>query len=76
MIGSTRPIAEVQGHDSPFTGEDLCLFAEWADKLGGEQVATSYSKFAAALHEPYGAVGAIAPPPGRHRLGQSVRPHQ
>ncbi|KAJ7584399.1 aldehyde dehydrogenase [Mycena floridula] len=45
------------------TGAISCLryYAGWADKVTGQTIETSDTKFAYTRHEPYGVVGAIIP---------------
>ncbi|KAJ7584420.1 aldehyde dehydrogenase [Mycena floridula] len=45
------------------TGAVSCLryYAGWADKVTGQTIETSDTKFAYTRHEPYGVVGAIIP---------------
>lgn len=59
--GSTRTIGEVLAWDLSYTAETLRFFAEFADKEGGEVVATTPDKFGFTITEPYGVVAAIAP---------------
>ncbi|WP_395015043.1 aldehyde dehydrogenase family protein [Dongia sp.] len=59
--GTTRPIAEMLANDVQFTAEGIRFFAEYADKLGGEVLATQADHFAMSVAEPYGVVAAIAP---------------
>jgi aldehyde dehydrogenase (NAD+) len=60
-VGSTRPVRDVIAGDVPFTAEGLRFFAEYADKIGGEVVATRHDQLGMTIAEPYGVVGAITP---------------
>lgn len=60
-LGSTRTIAEVLAWDVSYTAETLRFFAEFADKAGGEVIATTPDKLGMTITEPYGVVAAIAP---------------
>ncbi|MEM5424590.1 aldehyde dehydrogenase family protein [Paraburkholderia ferrariae] len=60
-LGSTRPVRDVCAWDVPFTAEGIRFYAEFADKLGGEVVATDHDHLGMTIAEPYGVVGAIAP---------------
>jgi aldehyde dehydrogenase (NAD+) len=60
-VCSTRPLLDAITWDVPFTAEGLRFFAEYADKLGGEVVATRHDDLGMIVAEPYGVVGAITP---------------
>jgi aldehyde dehydrogenase (NAD+) len=60
-IGSTRTIAEILAWDVSYTAECLRFFAEFADKSGGEVVATTPDKLGFTITEPYGVIAAIVP---------------
>ncbi|KAF1021484.1 MAG: NAD/NADP-dependent betaine aldehyde dehydrogenase [Paracidovorax wautersii] len=60
-VCSTRPVRDAAAWDVPFTAEGLRFFAEYADKLGGEVVATRHDHLGLVVAEPYGVVGAITP---------------
>jgi aldehyde dehydrogenase (NAD+) len=60
-LGSTRPVRDVYAWDVPFTAEGIRFYAEFADKVGGEVVATDHDHLGMTIAEPYGVVGAIAP---------------
>ena len=60
-LGSTRPIAQAIGWDVPFTAEGIRFYAEFADKLGGDVVATDHDHLGMTISEPYGVIAAIAP---------------
>ncbi|WP_042269325.1 aldehyde dehydrogenase family protein [Paraburkholderia heleia] len=60
-LGSTRPVRDVCAWDVPFTAEGIRFYAEFADKIGGEVVATDHDHLGMTIAEPYGVVGAIAP---------------
>ena len=60
-VGSTRPLRDVITWDIPFTAEGLRFFAEYADKIGGEEAATRHDQLGLTIAEPYGVVGAITP---------------
>ena len=60
-VGSTRPIGEVATHDVPFTAEGIRFFAEWADKIGGDFLATGADRAGFVVAEPYGVIAAVTP---------------
>ncbi|MBF9235320.1 aldehyde dehydrogenase family protein [Microvirga sp. BT350] len=60
-VGSTRPISEAATWDIHFAAEGIRFFAEHADKLGGDVVATRSDNLGLIISEPYGVVAAIAP---------------
>lgn len=60
-VCSTRPIRDTTAWDVPYTAECLRFFAEYADKLGGEVMATQSDLLGMVVSEPYGVIGAIAP---------------
>ena len=60
-LGSTRPVRDAYAWDVPFTAEGIRFYAEFADKVGGEVVATDHDHLGMTIAEPYGVVGAIAP---------------
>ncbi len=60
-VGSTRTIGEVLAWDLSYTAECLRFFAEFADKEGGDVMATTPDKIGLTITEPYGVVAAIAP---------------
>ncbi|KQR77012.1 aldehyde dehydrogenase [Burkholderia sp. Leaf177] len=60
-LGSTRPIRDSTAWDIPFTAEGFRFYAEFADKVGGEVIATDQDHLGMTIAEPYGVVGAIAP---------------
>ncbi|MFT3966002.1 MAG: aldehyde dehydrogenase family protein [Sphingobium sp.] len=60
-VGSTRTIGEILAWDLSYTAECLRFFAEFADKAGGEVVATTPDKLGMTITEPYGVVAAVAP---------------
>jgi len=60
-VGSTRTIGEILAWDLSYTAECLRFFAEFADKMGGEVVATTPDKLGMTITEPYGVVAAVAP---------------
>lgn len=60
-IGSTRPVRDAYNWDVPFTAEGIRFYAEFADKVGGELVATDHDHLGMTIAEPYGVVAAIAP---------------
>lgn len=60
-IGSTRTITEILAWDISYTAECLRFFAEFADKAGGEVIATTPDKLGLTITEPYGVVAAVAP---------------
>ena len=60
-IGSTRPVRDAAAWDVPFTAEGIRFYAEFADKLGGEVMATDHDHLGMTIAEPYGVIGAIAP---------------
>jgi aldehyde dehydrogenase (NAD+) len=60
-IGSTRSIAEIRAWDLSYTAECIRFFAEFADKEGGEMMATTPDKLGFTITEPYGVVAAVAP---------------
>ncbi|WP_028223931.1 aldehyde dehydrogenase family protein [Paraburkholderia ferrariae] len=60
-LGSTRPVRDVCAWDVPYTAEGIRFYAEFADKIGGEVVATDHDHLGMTIAEPYGVVGAIAP---------------
>lgn len=60
-VGSTRTIGEILAWDLGYTAETIRFFAEFADKVGGEVMATTPDKIGMTITEPYGVVAAIAP---------------
>ncbi|HEY2020163.1 aldehyde dehydrogenase family protein [Paraburkholderia sp.] len=60
-LGSTRPVRDVCAWDVPFTAEGIRFYAEFADKIGGDVVATDHDHLGMTIAEPYGVVGAIVP---------------
>lgn len=60
-VGSTRPIGDASRWDIPFTAEGIRFFAEYADKLGGDVIATRSDNLGLVISEPYGVVAAVAP---------------
>ncbi|MET0366205.1 MAG: aldehyde dehydrogenase family protein [Sphingobium sp.] len=60
-VGSTRTIGEILAWDLNYTAETLRFFAEFADKCGGDVVATTPDKLGFTITEPYGVVAAVAP---------------
>jgi aldehyde dehydrogenase (NAD+) len=60
-LGSTRPVRDAVQWDVPFTAEGIRFYAEFADKVGGEVMATDHDHLGMTIAEPYGVVGAIAP---------------
>jgi aldehyde dehydrogenase (NAD+) len=60
-LGSTRPIRDVVAWDVPLTAEGIRFYAEFADKIGGDVVATDHDHLGMTVAEPYGVVAAIAP---------------
>ncbi|HEX7852269.1 MAG TPA: aldehyde dehydrogenase family protein [Sphingobium sp.] len=60
-VGSTRTIGEILAWDLGYTAECLRFFAEFADKAGGDVVATTPDKLGFTITEPYGVVAAVAP---------------
>lgn len=60
-VGSTRTIGEVLAWDLSYTAECLRFFTEFADKEGGDVMATTPDKIGLTITEPYGVVAAIAP---------------
>jgi aldehyde dehydrogenase (NAD+) len=60
-LGSTRTIGEILAWDLGYAAECLRFFAEFADKVGGEVMATTPDKLGMTITEPYGVVAAVAP---------------
>ena len=60
-LGSTRPIRDASAWDIPFTAEGVRFYAEFADKIGGDVIATDHDHLGMTIAEPYGVIGAIAP---------------
>jgi aldehyde dehydrogenase (NAD+) len=60
-LGSTRPVRDAYHWDVPFAADSLRFYAEFADKVGGDVVATDHDHLGMTIAEPYGVVGAIAP---------------
>ncbi len=60
-VGSTRSIDEILAWDLSYTAETIRFFAEFADKAGGEVMATTPDKLGFTITEPYGVIAAIAP---------------
>jgi aldehyde dehydrogenase (NAD+) len=60
-LGSTRPIRDASAWDVPFTAEGVRFYAEFADKIGGDVIATDHDHLGMTIAEPYGVIGAIAP---------------
>ncbi|HKT98503.1 MAG TPA: aldehyde dehydrogenase family protein [Paraburkholderia sp.] len=60
-LGSTRPVRDAFAWDVPFTAEGIRFYAEFADKIGGEVMATDHDHLGMTIAEPHGVVGAIAP---------------
>ena len=60
-LGSTRPVRDAAAWDVPYTAEGIRFYAEFADKLGGEVMATDHDHLGMTIAEPYGVIGAIAP---------------
>ena len=60
-VSSTRPVVEAYASDVPFTADAIRFFAELADKLGGDFVATRRDSVGFVASEPYGVIGAITP---------------
>jgi aldehyde dehydrogenase (NAD+) len=60
-VGSTRTIGEILAWDLGYAAECLRFFAEFADKVGGEVMATTPDKLGMTITEPYGVVAAVAP---------------
>ncbi|AWN15047.1 aldehyde dehydrogenase [Salinisphaera sp. LB1] len=60
-VGSTRPVGQAQVQDIPFTAEAIRFFAEYADKAGGELMATRADSLGFVAAEPFGVIGAITP---------------
>lgn len=60
-LSSSRVIAETRIRDVRITSELLRYYAECADKIEGQVLATRDDVFSLTLREPYGIVGAIAP---------------
>lgn len=60
-LSSSRIIAETRIRDVRITSELLRFYAECADKIEGQVLATRDDVFSLTLREPYGIVGAIAP---------------
>jgi aldehyde dehydrogenase (NAD+) len=60
-MGSTRTIKEILAWDLSYTAECIRFFAEFADKVGGEVVATTPDKLGMVILEPQGVIAAIAP---------------
>ena len=60
-IGSTRAVRDAAAWDVPLTAEGIRFYAEFADKLGGEVMATDHDHLGMTIAEPYGVIGAIAP---------------
>jgi aldehyde dehydrogenase (NAD+) len=60
-IGSTRPIRDAFAWDVPYTAEGIRFYAEFADKIGGDVIATGHDHLGMTIAEPYGVIGAIAP---------------
>lgn len=59
--GSTRPVGQAVGGDILLTAETIRFFAEYADKNGGEVIATQNDSLGFVTSEPYGVIGAITP---------------
>lgn len=60
-VGSTRTIGEILAWDLSYTAETIRFFAEFADKIGGDVMATTPDKIGMTITEPYGVVAAVAP---------------
>ncbi|MGF6779782.1 aldehyde dehydrogenase family protein [Paraburkholderia sp. GAS334] len=60
-LGSTRPVRDAAAWDVPFTAEGIRFYAEFADKIGGDVVATDHDHLGMTIAEPIGVIGAIAP---------------
>ncbi|MGX7002487.1 aldehyde dehydrogenase family protein [Caballeronia sp. KNU42] len=60
-LGSTRPIRDASAWDVPFTAEGVRFYAEFADKIGGDVIATDHDHLGMTIAEPYGVISAIAP---------------